>query len=85
MTFLPAPCSQNVVSYAPILYVIRRRIGLAQTLLTTTDASITHIAALAGYGDPNYFTRQFTEIVGISPSRYKAQYLESLRGLPRLP
>ena len=83
-SYVSHACKQNT-GYAPILYVIRRRIGLAQTLLTTTDASITHIAALAGYGDPNYFTRQFTEIVGISPSRYKAQYLESLRGLPRLP
>lgn len=86
-------CSESYVShvckqstgYSPIMYVIRRRIGLAQTLLTTTDASITRIAALVGYGDPNYFTKQFTGIVGISPSRYKEQYLESLRGLPKLP
>lgn len=86
-------CSESYVShvckqctgYAPIMYAICRRIGLAQTLLTTTDASITRIAALVGYGDPNYFTRQFTRIVGISPLRYKERYLESLRGLPRLP
>jgi hypothetical protein len=28
---------------------VKESIGLAQTLLTTTDAGITHVAALVGY------------------------------------
>lgn len=86
-------CSASYVShackastgYAPIQYVIRRRIGLAQTLLTTTDYSVTRIADLVGYDNPNYFTALFARIVGVSPLRYKEQYLEALRGTTGLP
>ena len=81
-SYVSHACRQST-GHAPITYVIRRRIGLAQTLLTTTDASVTRIAALVGYDNPNYFTKLFARIVGIPPLRYKAQYLESLRGLPR--
>lgn len=86
-------CSTSYVSHAckestgypPIMYIIRRRIGLAQTLLITTDHSVTHIAGLVGYDNPDYFTAQFAKIVGVSPLRYKEQYLEALRGTARLP
>lgn len=82
-SYVSHACKQST-GHAPITYVIRRRVGLAQTLLTTTDASVTRIAALVGYDNPNYFTKLFTRVVGIPPLRYKAQYLQSLRGLPRL-
>ncbi|MCI9331332.1 MAG: AraC family transcriptional regulator [Oscillibacter sp.] len=81
-------CSESYIShvfkrcigYSPIQYVIRRRIGLAQTYLTTTDYTATHIATLVGYDNTNYFNTIFTKIVGISPMRYKKQYLETMRG-----
>lgn len=81
-------CSESYVShafkrfagYSPIQYAIRRRVGLAQTLLTSTDDTVTRIAASVGYDNPNYFTTIFTKIVGMSPLRYKKQYLESMRG-----
>lgn len=74
---------KRCVGYAPMQYVIRRRVGLAQTLLTTTDYTATRIAALVGYDNPNYFTTIFTKVVGVSPLRYKKQYLESMRGKAR--
>ena len=83
-------CSESYVShgfkrftgYSPMQYVIRRRVGLAQTLLITTDDTVSRIAALVGYDSPNYFTTVFTKVVGVSPLRYKKQYLESMRGKP---
>lgn len=81
-------CSESYIShtfkrcmgYSPIQYVIRRRIGLAQTLLITTDYTATYIATVVGYDNTNYFNTIFTKIVGVSPIRYKKQYLDTMRG-----
>lgn len=71
---------KNTTGYSPIQYAIRRRIGLAQTLLISSDYSATHIATLVGYDNTNYFNSLFTKIVGTTPIRYRKQYLESLHG-----
>lgn len=56
---------------SPMQYRARRRIGEAQSLLTSTDCSITYIASVVGYDDPNRFSQVFSKIVGMSPSRYR--------------
>ncbi|MDO4174625.1 MAG: AraC family transcriptional regulator [Eubacteriales bacterium] len=71
---------KKATGYSPIQYVIRRRIGLAQTLLISTDYSATHIATLVGYDNPNYFNALFRKVVGTTPIRYRTNYLEALRG-----
>lgn len=71
---------KKTTGYSPIQYAIRRRIGMAQTLLISSDYSATHIATLVGYDNTNYFNSLFTKIVGTTPIRYRKQYLESLRG-----
>ncbi len=71
---------KGAFGYAPIQYVIRRRIGLAQTWLISSDLSATQIAAMVGYDDPSYFSVLFTKVVGLSPIRYRKQYLETLKG-----
>lgn len=58
----------------PMQYLYRRRIGEAQSLLTTTPYSITEVASRVGFGDPNYFTVQFRKYVGMSPSSYRNIY-----------
>ena len=81
-------CSTSYVSHlfkkstgiTPIQYIIRRRIGLAQTLLISTDYSITYIATMVGYENTNYFIRLFTKTIGISPAKYRKFYLKELRG-----
>ena len=54
-----------------IRYRTLRRIGEAQSLLTDTDSSITYIASLIGYDDPNQFSQAFANIVGMPPSKYR--------------
>lgn len=71
---------KRVTGYSPIQYVIRRRIGLAQTYLVSSDYTATQIATIVGYDNTNYFSTLFTKIVGLSPIRYKTQYLEALHG-----
>lgn len=81
-------CSSTYVSHSfkkatgmtPINYIIRRRVGLAQTLLISTDLPATQIATMVGYDNSNYFSTLFTKIVGMTPIRYRTMYLDKLRG-----
>lgn len=52
-------------------YILRRRIGEAQTRLCSTKAPIQQIAAEVGFADANYFSRVFTKYVGMSPTEYR--------------
>lgn len=61
--------------YAPMQYLLRRRIGEAQTLLLTTDLPIARIAELVGYDTQSYFNLQFTKHVGMPPKRYRQNYI----------
>ncbi|NDL68380.1 AraC family transcriptional regulator [Anaerotalea alkaliphila] len=67
---------KKITGYSPMQYTLRRRIGEAQTLLITTELSITDIASRVGYGNPNYFNVIFTKNIGMSPSKYRKSYIE---------
>ncbi|MDT8979912.1 AraC family transcriptional regulator [Paenibacillus sp. chi10] len=60
-------------------YVQERRIQLAKELLLDTDAAIKHIAAQCGFESVHYFTRVFTQLLGVSPARYRRRYLHRAR------
>lgn len=53
--------------------VIQSRISRACSLLAETDYSISQIAAMCGYPSDNYFVRQFKQIMGITPAKYRKQ------------
>ncbi|MFT5874950.1 MAG: AraC-like DNA-binding protein [Clostridium sp.] len=65
---------KEITGYAPIEYIMRRRIGKAQTLLITTKHSITMIANMVAYDNSSYFNRIFTKNVGMSPKHYRECY-----------
>ena len=52
---------KQMSGYSPVQYLLRRRIGEAQTLLITTDLSITRIAEMVGYDTQSYFNLQFAK------------------------
>jgi AraC-like DNA-binding protein/mannose-6-phosphate isomerase-like protein (cupin superfamily) len=57
----------------PIDYLIRRRVHHGAALLHDSQASIATIAQQVGFTDSNYFTRQFTRIMGMTPRAYRRQ------------
>lgn len=69
---------KEATSYSPINYVIKRRIGEAQSLLINTDYSATKIATIIGYDNTNYFNTLFTRIVGMSPIKYRNNYIKRI-------
>ncbi len=60
--------------YTLTTYLIRRKIGEAQTFLLNSDLPIAEIAAQLGYPNQSYFSRLFTEHIGLSPLRYRKMY-----------
>ncbi|HSI83359.1 MAG: helix-turn-helix transcriptional regulator [Candidatus Methylacidiphilales bacterium] len=53
-------------------YLIERRIQAAMIRLRGNDDKIVNIALESGFGDLAYFNRKFRQIVGITPSMYRA-------------
>ena len=50
----------------------RMRVDVAAHLLREGSASVAEIAGACGYSDQSAFTRQFKQIVGQTPMRYRA-------------
>jgi AraC family transcriptional regulator, arabinose operon regulatory protein len=58
---------------SPHQYVQRRRLQRAQELLISTDLSINEIAEKVGQPDPGFFSRQFKQLCGDTPTGYRAR------------
>jgi AraC-like DNA-binding protein/mannose-6-phosphate isomerase-like protein (cupin superfamily) len=56
---------------SPTRYVIHQRITRAVELITMTRRGIEEIAAELGYRDVQFFSRQFTRIMGYPPGKYR--------------
>jgi len=52
-------------------YVNHVRVGKAQRYLRVSDSTVTEIALSVGYQDPNYFSKVFSDIRGLSPLAYR--------------
>ena len=74
---------RSAMGTSPMKYILNIRIRNAQTLLETTDYSISVIASLVGYDNPMYFSRLFRKAKGITPSRYRKIFREQfVAGIP---
>lgn len=51
--------------------LIRMRIDYAKILLRTTDFSVEQISEMCGYANCVHFFRQFKQIAGITPAKYR--------------
>lgn len=65
---------KKIYGYAVMQYIMRRRIGEAQTLIIDTNLSLTEIALRVGYNSSSYFHDMFTKLTGISPRKYREIY-----------
>jgi AraC family transcriptional regulator len=59
----------------PHLYITRRRIELAQSLMLTTAANLSEIALTCGMSDQSHLTRLFRRIVGDTPRAWRRRRL----------
>lgn len=56
---------------SPIDYLIGLRIEAAKRLLRQSELSMTDIALETGFGDSNYFARQFRVVTGRTPTAFR--------------
>ncbi len=68
---------KDMTGYSPRQYILRRRIGEAQTLLISTHDSVTQIASQVGYDTISHFNQLFSKHVGMSPREYRRNYILS--------
>lgn len=73
-TYYLAHVFKEETGYSPMNYIIRRRIGEAQSLLITTKKTITEISTLVGFSNPNNFNIRFQKQVGLTPRQYRKSY-----------
>jgi transcriptional regulator GlxA family with amidase domain len=57
---------------SPAQYLIQARVDRADQLLTETSMSVAQVAAALGYTDAPYFSRQYKQRTGRSPSTTRA-------------
>lgn len=62
---------EKYYNVSPIEYVKNYRIEQGARLLTLSDMPITEIAYEIGFTDGSYFSKAFTEKVGITPIKYR--------------
>lgn len=63
--------------FPPKRYIIRLKINYACNLLSSGQYTISQVAEAAGYPDIYFFSRQFKEYMGISPTEYINKYKSS--------
>lgn len=61
---------KDETGYNFVEWITNIRVKNAKDLMNSTDKTIKEVCYLVGYHDPNYFSRIFKKIVGISPTEY---------------
>lgn len=67
----------NLIGHSPAKEISNARLALAKKLLRETRLSIADIAAKSGYSTPEYMIRVFQKDSGLSPLKYRAQFLSA--------
>jgi AraC-like DNA-binding protein len=76
-------CFEATYGETPIRYLTRRRIERAQDLLRHANLTITEVCMMVGFSSLGSFSTRFSELVGETPSRYRARW--AVRGAPHVP
>jgi len=67
---------------SPYGYLMTRRIERAMALLRRGDLSVTEVCFAVGCSSLGTFSTRFSELVGMSPSRYRREAGQATEGMP---
>jgi transcriptional regulator GlxA family with amidase domain len=70
---------REAYSETPYSYLMTRRIERAKALLRRGNLSVTDVCSAVGWTSLGSFSARFTELVGESPSSYRARSHDELR------
>lgn len=56
-------------------YLTTHRINAAKEIMKSSLMCVKEICYEIGYGDPNYFSRIFKKVVGVTPTEYRESIL----------
>ncbi len=73
---------REAYSETPYSYLMTRRIERAKALLRRGDLSVTDVCFAVGCTSLGSFSARFTELVGETPSAYRARNHDELRVVP---
>jgi AraC-like DNA-binding protein len=73
---------RTVYGETPGGYLSRRRVERAKDLLGAADLSVTEVCMVVGFSSLGSFSSRFSELVGMSPSRYRLVQRERQAPLP---
>jgi AraC-like DNA-binding protein len=73
---------REAYSETPYSYLMTRRVERAKALLRRGDLSVTDVCFAVGCSSLGSFSARFTELVGETPSRYRAGNHDELRIMP---
>lgn len=62
---------KQATGLSPIEFHIHKRIARACTLIQERGLSMAGVGEACGFSDPNYFSRQFRKVMGMSPKQYQ--------------
>ena len=72
---------RETYSETPYSYLMTRRIERAKALLRRGDLSVTDVCFAVGCTSLGSFSARFTELVGETPSMYRARSHDEVRGM----
>ena len=72
--------SMQEVDVSPNDYLTRFLVTQACELLERSTLSMAEVAASVGYSDQLYFSRVFKKVIGLPPTQYKQQKLQTRQG-----
>jgi len=75
-------CFKQAYGETPYSYLMTRRIERAQALLRQGDLSVTDVCMAVGATSLGSFSARFTELVGETPSAFRARAHDDLIGIP---
>ncbi len=62
---------KRATGLSPIEFHIHKRIARSCTLIQQRGLSMAQVGEACGFPDPNYFSRQFRKVMGMSPKQYQ--------------